>query len=75
MIIDFLADPLVFLNTVTNLELQKNWKSIHQRGGKFQMHEQHKVICVTIFGTTDWLARIIIALLPFMLSEDAAIQI
>ena len=21
------------------------------------MHEQHKVICVTIFGTTEWLAR------------------
>ena len=56
-IIDFLADQLVFLNTVTNLELQKNWKSIHQRGGKFKMHEQHKVICVTIFETTDWLAR------------------
>ena len=77
-IIDFLADRLVFLNTVINLELQKNWKSIHQRGGKFQMHEQHKVICVTIFGTTDWLARttfFIIALLPFTLSEDAAIQI
>ena len=31
------------------------------------MHEQHKVICVTIFGTTDWLATtkfFIIALLP-----------
>ena len=42
------------------------------------MHEQHKVICVTIFGATDWLARtifFIIALLPFTLSEDAAIQI
>ena len=41
------------------------------------MHEQHKVICVTIFGTTDWLARttfFIIALLSFTLSEDAAIQ-
>ena len=41
------------------------------------MHEQHKVICETIFGTTDWLARtafFIIALLPFTLSEDAAIQ-
>ena len=71
-VIDILADRLVFLNTVTNLELQKIG------GGKFQMHEQHKVICVTIFGTIDWLARttfFIIALLPFTLSEDAAIQI
>ena len=42
------------------------------------MHEKNKVICVTVFRTTDWLARtkcFIIALLPFTLSEDAAISI
>ena len=68
----------VVVHWLKKFGITKNWKSIHQRGGKFQMHDQHKVICVTVFGTTDWLARtkfFIIALLPFTLSEDAAIQI
>ena len=41
------------------------------------MHEQHKVLYVTVFGETDWLARTklsFIALLPFMLSQDATVQ-
>ena len=27
---------------VQKFGITKNWKSIHQRGGKFQLHEQHK---------------------------------
>ena len=55
-IIDFLADRLVFLNTVTNLELQKIGRVYTKEAGSFKCMSNIK-LCVTIFGTTDWLAR------------------
>ena len=55
-IIDFLADRLVFLNTVTNLELQKIGRAYTKEAGSFKCMSNIK-LCVTIFGTTDWLAR------------------
>ena len=47
-IIDFLADRLVFLNTVTNLELQKIGRAYTKEAGSFKCMSNIK-LCVTIF--------------------------
>ena len=39
--------------TVKNFGIKKKLEEYTQRGGKSQMYEQHNVICVTTFGTTE----------------------